>query len=82
MTSLPGFDGWADDVTESGQHKDYVYSNDNGGERASTVNLYSVALVYIFSLPSVEAELELQSGPRLLAPQTTSKNLKSEKKTH
>ena len=30
MTSLPGFDGWADDVIESGQHKDYCYSNDAG----------------------------------------------------
>jgi hypothetical protein len=30
MTSLAGFDGWADDVIRSGQHKDYVYPNDNG----------------------------------------------------
>jgi len=29
-TSLPGFDGWADDVIESGQHKDYCYVNDMG----------------------------------------------------
>jgi len=30
MTSLAGFDGWADDVIISGQHKDYVYPDDNG----------------------------------------------------
>ena len=29
-SSLPGFDGWADDVTVSGQHKDYCYVNDMG----------------------------------------------------
>ena len=29
-TSLPGFDCWADDVTASGQHKDYCYVNDMG----------------------------------------------------
>ena len=63
--SLPGFDGWADDVTKSGEWKDYVYAVDMGprtnwyhGARARVV-AFLPARVFFFVF-----DLKLPSLPR------------------
>ena len=41
MTSLPAFDGWANDLVCPGEWKDYVYGNDNGGTVQHMIDLNS-----------------------------------------
>ena len=77
MAALPEFDGWANDISQPGYYKDYVYPNNRAAtiwyhdhavhQTATNVNL-GLAGMYIVYDEAVDNTLNLPKGPDLMGP--------------
>ena len=77
MAALPEYDGWANDISQPGYYKDYVYPNNRAAtiwyhdhavhQTAMNVNA-GLAGMYIVYDEQVDNGLNLPKGPDIIAP--------------